>query len=50
LRDENYGAASTRKRLYFFGLGITGLLFWAGLFAGPLLSFVAALLPWKRKG
>ena len=50
LRDENYGAASTRKRLYFFGLGITGLLFWAGLFAGPLLSFIAALLPWKRKG
>jgi hypothetical protein len=50
LKDENYGAASTRKRLYFIGLGITGLLLWAGLFAGPLLSFVAALLPWKHKG
>ena len=50
LKDENYGAASIRKRLYFFGIGITGLLLWAGLFAGPFLSFIAALLPWKRKG
>jgi len=50
LKDDNYGAASTRKRLYFFGLGIIGLLLWAGWFAGPLLAFVAAVLPWKRKG
>jgi len=49
LKDENYGAGSARKRLYFFGLGIAGLLFWAGLFIGPLLAFEAALLPWKRK-
>lgn len=50
LKDKSYGAASTRKRLYFFGLGIIGLLLWAGLFAGPLLSFISALLPWKNKG
>jgi hypothetical protein len=50
LKNEDYGATSTRKRLYFFGLGITGLLFWAGWFLGPLLAFEAALLPWKRKG
>ncbi|MGV8076033.1 MAG: hypothetical protein ACP5N0_01850 [Methanosarcina sp.] len=50
LKNEDYGATSTRKRLYFFGLGITGLLLWAGWFLGPLLAFEAALLPWKRKG
>lgn len=50
LKDENYGSGSARKRLYFFCLGIAGLLFWAGLFIGPLLAFEAALLPWKRKG
>lgn len=50
LKDGSDGASSTRKRLYFFGLAIVGLLLWAGLFAGPFLSFVAALLPWKSKG
>ncbi|PAV13561.1 hypothetical protein ASJ81_17415 [Methanosarcina spelaei] len=49
LRNENYGKRSARKRLYFFGLGILGLLFWAGWFIGPLLAFEAALLPWKLK-
>lgn len=50
LKDESFSAAFTRKRIYFLCLGITGLLLWAGLFAGPLLSFVAALLPWKSRG
>ena len=50
LKDENYGATPKKKCFYFFCLGIAGLLLCAGLFAGPLLSFVAALLPWKRKG
>jgi hypothetical protein len=50
LKDENYGSESARKRLYFSGLGVAGLLFWAGLFIGPLLAFEAAILPWKRKG
>lgn len=49
LRNENYGKGSARKRLYFFGLGILGLLFWAGWFIGPLLAFEAALLPWEIK-
>jgi hypothetical protein len=49
LKGESSGAASTRQRLYFFGLGILGLLLWAGLFVGPLLSFITALLPWKNK-
>ena len=49
LRNENYGKRSARKRLYFFGLGIFGLLFWAGWFIGPFLAFEAALLPWKLK-
>ncbi|MDW5549353.1 hypothetical protein [Methanosarcina sp.] len=49
LRNENYGKRSARKRLYFFGLGILGLLFWAGWFIGPFLAFEAALLPWKLK-
>jgi hypothetical protein len=49
LKDESYGTRSTRKRLYFSGLGIAGLLFWAGWFIGPLLAFEAAVLPWKRK-
>lgn len=50
LKDESYGAGSARKRIYFSGLGIAGLLFWAGWFVGPLLAFEAAVLPWKRKG
>jgi hypothetical protein len=50
LKGESSGEVSTRQSLYFLGLGILGLLLWAGLFAGPLLSFVAALLPWKNKG
>lgn len=51
LKDESYGTRSARKLLiYFSGLGIAGLLFWAGWFIGPLLAFEAALLPWKRKG
>lgn len=50
LTYENYGARSARKRLYFLGLGIAGLLLWAGWLIGPLLAFEAALLPWKRKG
>ncbi len=49
LKDEGYGTGSARKRLYFSGLGIAGLLLWAGLFIGPILAFEAALLPWKRK-
>ncbi|AKB49733.1 hypothetical protein MSBRW_0480 [Methanosarcina barkeri str. Wiesmoor] len=49
LKDESYGTGSTRKRIYFSGLGIAGLLFWAGWFIGPILAFEAALLPWKRK-
>lgn len=50
LKNENYGAGSARKRLYLLGLGIAGLLFWAGWIIGPLLAFEAALLPWKREG
>jgi hypothetical protein len=49
LKDENYGKGSTRKRLYFFILGIAGLLFWAGWFIGPFFAFEAAILPWKQK-
>lgn len=49
LKDGSYSTGSARKRLYFFGLGIAGLLFWAGLLIGPLLAFEAAVLPWKRK-
>jgi hypothetical protein len=49
LKDENYSKGSTRKRLYFFILGIAGLLFWAGWFIGPFFAFEAAILPWKRK-
>jgi hypothetical protein len=50
LKNENNSTAPTRKRFYFFSLGIIGLLLWAGLFAGPILSFAAALLPWEPKG
>ena len=50
IKDENYGTGSTRKRIYFSCLGLTGLLFWAGWFIGSLLAFEAAVLPWKRKG
>jgi hypothetical protein len=50
LKDESYGTGSAGKRLYFFVLGITGLLFWAGWFIGPFLAFEAALLPWRHKG
>lgn len=50
LKDESYSTGSTRKRLYFSGLGIVGLLFWSGWFIGPLLAFEAAVLPWKSKG
>jgi len=50
LKDESYGTGSASKRLYFSGLGIAGLLFWAGWFIGPFLAFEAALLPWKHKG
>ncbi|WP_292373951.1 hypothetical protein [Methanosarcina sp. UBA411] len=49
LKDENYGKTSGRKRLYFFILGISGLLFWSGWLIGPLLAFEAAVLPWKHK-
>jgi hypothetical protein len=49
LKDEEYGEKSTRKRIYFFILGLSGLLLWAGWFIGPILSFEAALLPWRRK-
>jgi hypothetical protein len=49
LKDKDYSARSTTKSLYFLGLGIAGLLLWAGWFAGPLLAFGAALLPWKSK-
>ncbi|HWQ49964.1 MAG TPA: hypothetical protein VN414_13690 [Methanosarcina sp.] len=50
LKDESYGARSAKKRLYFAGLGIIGLLFWTGWIIGPLLAFEAAVLPWKRRG
>jgi hypothetical protein len=49
LKDKRYGTGSIRKRLYFFILGIIGLLLWAGLFIGPLLAFEAALLPGNVK-
>lgn len=50
MKVGKHNSASVKQRLYFFFLGILGLLFWAGLFAGPVLSFAAALLPWKRGG
>ena len=50
MKDERYGEKSTQKRLYFFVLGLAGLLFWAGWILGPILAFEAAVLPWKRKG
>jgi len=49
LKDEGYGIKSTRKQFYFFGLGLAGLLLWAGWFIGPVLAFEAAVLPWRRK-
>lgn len=49
LMDEEYGSRSVKKRLCFFFLGVAGLILWAGWFAGPLLTFEAAVLPWKRK-
>jgi hypothetical protein len=49
LKDKGYIARSTKKSLYFLCLGIAGLLLWAGWFAGPLLAFGTALLPWKIK-
>lgn len=49
LKDESCGTGSTRKQLYFFILGISGLFFWAGLLIGPFLAFEATLLPWKHK-
>jgi len=49
LKDEGYGIKSTRKQFYFFGLGLAGLLLWAGWFIGPVLAFEAAVLPWRKK-
>jgi hypothetical protein len=49
LKNEEYGSSSIRKRLSFAVIGVAGLLFWAGLFIGPILAFEAAVLPWKRK-
>ena len=50
MKDERYGEKSTRKRIYFFILGLAGLLLWAGLFVGPIFAFEAAILPWSRRG
>jgi hypothetical protein len=50
LKDEGYGKRSTRKRIYFFILGLAGLLLWAGLLIGPIFAFEAAVLPWRKKG
>jgi hypothetical protein len=50
LKDERYGVKSIRKQLYFFLLGLAGLLLWAGLLIGPILALEAAVLPWRRKG
>ena len=49
LKDKGYSARSTKKSIYFLCLGIAGLLLWVGWFAGPLLAFGTALLPWKSK-
>lgn len=49
LRNEGYNKSSTRKKIYFFILGILGLLLWAGLFIGPIFAFEAAALPWNTK-
>lgn len=50
LKDERYGRRSTRKQMYFFILGLAGLLLWAGLLIGPIFAFEAAFLPWSRRG
>lgn len=49
LKDEGYGVKPIRKQFYFFGLGLAGLLLWAGWLIGPILAFEAAVLPWRRK-
>ena len=49
LKDEGYGIKSTRKQFYFLGIGLAGLLLWAGWLMGPILAFEAAVLPWGRK-
>jgi len=39
---------STRFRIQMVVIGIVGLVAWAGLIVGPLLAFVAALIPAKK--
>jgi len=49
LKDKGYSTRSIKKSLLFLGIGIAGFLLWAGWFAGPLLAFGAAVLPWRSK-
>jgi hypothetical protein len=49
LKEEGYGVKPMRKQFYFFGIGLAGLLLWAGWFVGPILAFEAAVLPWRIK-
>jgi len=39
---------STRFRIEMVVIGIVGLVAWAGLIVGPLLAFIAALIPAKK--
>ena len=48
-KDKGYSARSIKNSLLFLVIGITGFLFWAGWFAGPLIAFGAAVLPWRSK-
>lgn len=49
MKDERYGEKSTQKRLYFFVLGLAGLLFWAGWILALSLHLKRRSCPGKEK-
>lgn len=54
--DDGFGATGTddglapsrRTRATLAGAGVLGLLTWGGILIGPVLTILAALLPWDR--
>ncbi|MDD4496700.1 MAG: hypothetical protein PHV51_00880 [Methanosarcinaceae archaeon] len=45
LRPEKWRWGALYSGIYFIGLGLAGLFLWAGLYAGPLLAVISALIP-----
>jgi hypothetical protein len=46
---RNQGKIGVRQRVYLIIIGVVALFLWAGIFIGPILAIITALMPTKTR-